>query len=67
MNIVIEDYLRDVKLGYGWVTLEKIGDDIYYDDVLKDLTVTDIVKYALNNGWGLYDDPEEGWSITSNY
>lgn len=66
MNINIEDYLRDVKFGYGFVALEKIGDDIYYDDTLNDFTVTDIVKYALDNGWKLYDDPSEGWSITCN-
>ena len=65
---VIRGYLWDVKHGYNFVTLEKIAFDCQEDEPLirNGITPNDIVKYALNNGWKIYDDSIEGWSITSN-
>lgn len=64
----IRVYLHDVKLGYGFVTLEKIEFDCQEDGqlILAAVTLNNIIKYALDNGWKIYDDPSEGWSITSN-
>lgn len=64
----IRGYLWDVKLGYGFVTLEKIEFDCQEDGqlILAGVTMNDVVKYALDNGWKIYDDSSEGWSITSN-
>lgn len=65
---VIRGYLWDVKHGYNFVTLEKIALDCQEDEPLirNGITISDIVKYALDDGWKIYDDSIEGWSITSN-
>lgn len=66
MEQAIKEYLQDVKFGYGYVTLEKIEFDCQEDGqlILAGATLNDIVKYALNNGWKLYEG--DGWSITFN-
>lgn len=68
MESLIREYLKDVRMGEGYVALEKIGDDIYYDEKLRQsyVTLNAIVRYALNNGWSLYDDIDDGWAIEPN-
>ena len=65
---VIRGYVRDVKHGYNFATLEEIALDCQEDEQLirNEITTNDIVKYALDNGWKIYDDSNEGWSITPN-
>ena len=59
----IREYLKSVRLGERFITLEKIEMDLDYEEDLQWAEVTDIVQYALNHGWELYDHPEEGWGI----
>lgn len=60
----ISKYLQDVKLGYGYVTLDKIADDIFYEELSTvGVNVSDVVKYALNAGWTLLESGDEGWML----
>lgn len=57
-----EDYLHDIKISSGWVTVEKIAFDLDYAGNYH-CSVSDILNKAAQLGWKFVDHPEYGLCI----
>ena len=50
----IFNYLLSVEIGEGYITLDRLDNmDIPYDPDLEGISLSEIVKFALNCGWKL--------------
>ena len=54
----IDEYLDSVRMGEGWVTLEKVEFDIEMDETLKGVDVDDIIDRACETGWKVKKLPD---------
>ena len=60
-NLELQDYIRDIIYGEGFVTLEKIDFDIYHAPY--NFTVDDVVREARRYGFKLGYVKDEGYSL----
>ena len=59
----IDEYLEGVMMGEGYVSFDKIEQDLEFDETLKGAEFDDIIDRALETGWKIKKLPTAGPSL----